>query len=334
MPHPTLFTSNRSLLHQQRALNAAPPELSVTLLSHATYADLLPHLAQAKYLISERVGVIDAKLVQAAPHLKLIVRLGSMTHDIDIQAAQAAGIIVCTWPDAGAVAVAEHTLMQLLALTKKLREAQAVALEASPQWGASRRTDENTFRYNWSGRQHINSLHGQTIGILGFGEIGSELARRLHGWGCTLLYNKRNCLPAHVEIALGLIYADSAALASHSDMLVNLLPYSAETANIINTEWLARMKPGAMVVSCGSGGTIDEQALADSIRSGHIGGAALDSYSSEPLQADNPLVALAQDGANILLTPHTAAGNTHPRTEDYTNILRHLHGEPILYRVV
>ncbi|MBA3874449.1 MAG: hypothetical protein H0X30_35415 [Anaerolineae bacterium] len=334
MPHPTLFTTDRSPFHQKRALDAAPPELTVTMLAHPTEADLLPHLAHTEYWISERVGLIDAKHLQAAPNLKLILRLGSMHYDIDLVAAKAAGVIVCKWPDAGAVAVAEHSVMQMLALIKKLREVQAVALEASTQWGTSRRTDENTFSYNWSRRQHINTLHGQTVGILGFGEIGSELARRLRNWGCTLLYTKRNRLPDRAESYLGLTYVDHVTLRAESDILVNLLPYSSETINLINADWLAAMKSGAMLVSCGSGGTIDEPALAESIRSRHIAGAAMDSYAIEPLQTDNPLVTLAREGANILLTPHTAAGNGWSRTVEYTNILHHLHGESILYRVI
>ena len=334
MLHPTIFTTNRSPFHQQRALAAAPPELSVTMLHHPTYEDLLPHLAQAEYFISEREGMIDAKTIQAAPKLKLILRLGSMTYDIDVEAAKAAGVIICTWPDAGAVGVAEHTVMQLLALTKKLNEVQAITREASPQWGTGRPTDENTFSYNWSGRQQINRLWGQTVGILGFGEIGSELVRRLKGWGCTLLYSKRSRLPEEVETGLGLTYADNDRLRKESDAIVNLLPYTSETVNLINAPWLAEVKVGAVIVSCGSGGTIDEQALADALRRGHIAGAALDSFSVEPLQADNPLVILAREGANILLTPHTAAGNAWSRTTEYTNILRHLRGESILNRLV
>ncbi len=334
MSHPTIFTTNRSPHHQQRALDAAPPELDITMLSNPSDDDLLPHLGKAEYFISERVGVIDAKTVQAAPKLKLILRLGSMTYDIDLDAAKAAGVIVCTWSDVGAVAVAEHTVVQILALNKKLLEVQSVALEASSRWRESRHTDENTFAYNWSGRKQIRTLHGQIVGILGFGEIGSELARRLKGWGCTLLYNKRSRLPKLVEAELGLTYADNDTLRAQSDVVVNLLPYSDETFKLIDAAWLASTKPGAMIVSCGSGGTIDEEALADAIRSGHIAGAALDSYAYEPLKADNPLVILAREGANILLTPHTAAGNAWSRTSEYTNILRHLRGEPILNRVV
>jgi len=295
---------------------------------------LLPHLANVEYLISERAGVIDEKIIKAAPNLKLILRLGSMTYDIDGWAAREKGVIVCTWPDAGAIAVAEHTIMQILALIKRLREVESVALEASPQWGESRHTDENTFSFNWSKRQQIGTLHGQTVGILGFGEIGSELARRLQwGWGCTLLYNKRTRFSEWAESDLGVTYADTATLRNRSDVLVNLLPYTLETVNMIDTAWLASMKEGAIIVSGGSGGTIDEQALADAVQSGHIAGAAMDSFSEEPLKADNALVQLAREGANILLTPHTA-GKGRPRSEDYTNILRHIRGEWILNRAV
>lgn len=334
MPHPTLYTTDRSPFHQGRALAAAPSELAITMLQHPDREELLLHLAMVEYWVSERVGEIDAELLKSAPNLKLILRLGSMTYDIDLEAARAAGVIVCTWPDAGANAVAEHIVLQMLALIKKLREVEAIAREASPQWGTSRRTDENTFAYNWSGRQHIGTLRGRTVGILGFGEIGSELARRLQGWGCTLLYHKRSRLPESLEAELKLTYADEAALRSQSDVVVNLLPYAADTINRIDAAWLAAMKQGSMLVSCGSGGTIDEFALAAAVEHGHLAGAAVDSYTEEPLPTHNPLVTLARQGANILLTPHTAAGNGRPRSEEYTDILRHLRGEPLLNRLI
>jgi phosphoglycerate dehydrogenase-like enzyme len=334
----TLFTTERSSFHQQRALAAAPSELDITVLHRPTRETLVSLLADVEYFISERVGVIDAQMIAAAPRLKLILRLGSLTHDIDLAAARAARVIVCTWPDAGAMYVAEHLMLQMLALAKKLRETEPVALEASPDWRESQRTDENTFAYNWSNRQGIGTLWQKTAGILGFGEIGAELTRRLTGWGCTVLYNKRNRLPETLEVEMGLIYANMDALFSQSDYLVNLLPYSPETAAFINSGRLALMERGSFVVSCGSGGTVDETALAAAIQAGHLGGAALDTYEWEPLQADNVLVALARAGYNVLLTPHIAAGS--PRTDDqrrageYTNIVNHINGLPVLNRVV
>jgi phosphoglycerate dehydrogenase-like enzyme len=301
-------------------------------------ATLLAHLPEADYFISERTGLIEAEMIRAAPRLKLIQRLGSLTYDIDTAAAQAAGVAVCYWPVGSVIRVAEHLIMQMLVLGKRLREAEAIALAASTEWGPSRRSDEDTFAYNWSGRQGVGGLWQKTIGIMGFGEIGAELARRLKGWDCTVLYNKRRRLPTEVELELGLTYVDSDTLFSQSDYIANLLPYFKNTDLMINADFLAKMKTGAVLVSCGSGSVIDEAALAAAIQAGKLSGAALDTYEWEPIKADNPLIALAKQGYNVLLTPHTAAGDTaaaaQERFGDYTNLVNHINGRPLKYRVV
>ncbi|MCA9910017.1 MAG: hypothetical protein KC519_15270, partial [Anaerolineae bacterium] len=246
---------------------------------------------------------------------------------------------VCRWPDVGVIRVAEHVVMLMLALAKRLDDAQAVALSADPSWRESRRTDENTFAYNWSVRQGIMQLYERTVGILGFGEIGAELARRLAGWGVTLLYHKRRRLPLTAEIDLGLSYAERDDLLTQSDYLVNLLPYSPDTHMSLDARTFACMKPGAMLVSCGSGGVVDEAALADALRAGYLAGAALDTFEWEPLRSDNALIALAQSNSNVILTPHVAAGTPNldsgleERRAVYTNIMRHLRGQPVLNRL-
>lgn len=336
--HKVVFTTERGLRHQQAALAAAPDYLDITMLRQPDRETLLVHLAEAEYFISERAGVIDAGLIQAAPRLKLILRLGSLTYDIDTGAAQAAGVKVCYWPVGSVIRVAEHLVLQILALSKKLRQTEAIALAASPEWGPGRRTDEDTFAYNWSNRQNVEGIWQKTIGIMGFGEIGAELTRRLQGWGCTVTYHKRRRLPQSVETELGLGYVDVGTLFSQSDYVANLLPYFPTTDLMIDAGYLAQMKEGACLVSCGSGSVIDENALAEAVKSGRLGGAALDTFEWEPIRADNPLLALARSGYNVLLTPHIAAGASaaavNERAEDYTNIIRHLNGEPILNQVV
>lgn len=335
-----VFTTERGQRHQQDALAAAPENLKVAMLRQPDRATLKAALADADYLISERTGAIDAGLIQAAPQLKLIQRLGSLTYDIDLAVAKIVGVAVCYWPVDSVIRVAEHTVMQLLAVGKKLREVEAVALAASPEWGESKRTNEDTFAYNWSGRQSVDQLWQKRVGIIGFGEIGVEVARRLAGWGCTIYYNKRRRLPATAEAELGLTYADTGTLYAQSDYLVNLLPYFASTDLLLDAAVFAQMKAGAFLVSCGSGSVIDEAALAEAIQSGKIGGAALDTFEWEPIRADNPLLALAKAGANVLLTPHTAAGTEDGRDvkelrgQDYANVMNHLAGRPLLYRVV
>jgi len=335
----TLFLTERGLRHQRDALAAAPPELDIVMLRQPDAATLRPHLADAVFLISERSGVIDRALIAAAPRLKMILRLGSLAHDIDLDAARAAGIVVATWPQRGVILVAEHLVMQMLALAKRLREVEAIARYAG-DWGASRRTDEDTFAYNWSGRQGLGGLWQQTIGILGFGEIGAELARRLSGWGCRVLYQRRRRLPAWQEQKLGIVYATSDELLAESDFLVNLLPYFPTTDLALRGEHFAAMKPGAFLVSCGSGSVLDEAALAQAVRSGHLAGVALDTFEWEPLRPDNPLRRLAAESPawNVLMTPHTAAGApaagvVPTRSDDYTPILRFLAGESVANRL-
>lgn len=339
--HPVLFLTDRGQRHQQAALEAAPPELAVTMMRRPPKEEVLRVLPEFEFLISERAGVIDADMVAAGRRLRLIQRLGSLTYDIDLEAARAAGVPVAAWPVLVAIMVAEHMIMQMLALAKREGEVATIACDAG-DWGQpSRRTDEDTFAYDWSGRSGIRSLYGQTVGILGFGEIGAELARRLRGFcPSDILYHKRTCLPEHVEQELGITPAPIEQLIAESDYLCMLLPYCPETDMLLDTDLLSTMKRGAFVVSCGSGSVIDEPALAGALREGHLAGAALDTFEWEPIRPDNPLLPLARDPAmDVLLTPHTAAGSSRDadsgqtRRDDYANLMRVLRGEPALHRV-
>jgi lactate dehydrogenase-like 2-hydroxyacid dehydrogenase len=340
--HSVLFTTDRGERHQQAALAAAPPELEITMLRRPARAEMLALMPAAEFLISERAGMVDAGMIAVAKRLRLIQRLGSLAHDIDLSAAEAAGITVSAWPVRNCVMVAEHMVMQALTLIKRAQASAAVARTAG-DWGIpSRRTDEDTFAYDWSGRAGIDALYEKTVGILGFGEIGAELARRLHCFGPgRILYHKRNRLPRGAEAELQVAFATLDELAVDSEVLCNLLPYARETDRLVDAGFLARLRPGAYLISCGSGSVIDESALAEALRAGRLAGAALDTFEWEPIRADNPLLPLARDPeANVLLTPHVAAGSGRlppdfqPRREDYANVLRALHGEPILYRIV
>ncbi|MCE7983058.1 MAG: hypothetical protein DYG89_17885 [Caldilinea sp. CFX5] len=335
-----LFLTERSPHHQQAALEAAPAAVAVTMLRTPDRATILARLPQMDFLISERAGAIDAEMIAAGHRLQLIQRLGSLTYDIDVAAARARGIPVCTWPIEGCILVAEHLVMQMLALVKRLVEAQAMTT-AAIDWGRpAHRTDENTFAYNWTNRSNIDGLYQKTVGILGFGEIGAELARCLRGFRpAQVLYHKRRRLPVTVEAELGITYGTEETLFAQSDFLCNLLPYSAETELHLNRAVFQQMRRGAFLVSCGSGGTVHEADLVAALQAGHLGGAALDTYEWEPLPANHPLVQLARENrANLLLTPHIAFGVRSKdqvawRSDDYTNILRWLAKEPLLHEV-
>ena len=338
-----LFLTNRSERHQQAAREAAPPEIErIHFLRAPAKAEILAAIPNADFLISERAGVIDGEIIQAGKRLRLIQRLGSLTYDIDLDAAKAAGVPVCDLPLPGAVNVAEHLIWQILALLRRAHDGEAAILSPSPGTGEgtglgvpSQRTDENVFATDWSRRAGIRSLHGLTVGILGFGEIGVETARRLRAFDCRMLYQKRVRLPEWVEKQLGIAYCAGDALYAQSDILCNLLPYSQTTDRLIDGAVFARMQPGSYLVNCGSGSVIDETALAAALTAGHLAGAALDTFEWEPLRPDNPLLALARNpNANVVLTPHTAfLGGAGDRREEYDNIRRLLAGEALRNQV-
>jgi phosphoglycerate dehydrogenase-like enzyme len=303
-----VFTTERSARHQNNALRVAPDEVDVTMLRSPDGGQLKAALATARYLVSERTGVIDAETMAGAPDLQLILRLGALSCDIDLEAARARGIVVCRRRQEGAMRAAEHVILQMLTLVWRLDETRAIAREAGDDWAARQRTDEDHFAFNWSKRQNLPGLAGKTVGVLGFGEIGVELAHRLAGWNCRLIYARRRRLPEAVERDLALTHVGNDSLIAGSDVLVNLLPYTPDTVGYLDRKRLSSIRPGAVLVSAGSGGVIDEAALADRLRGGHLAGAALDTFDVEPIEADNPLVALAREGANLVLTPHVAGG--------------------------
>jgi phosphoglycerate dehydrogenase-like enzyme len=334
--HPTLFLTHRAPVHQQKALEAAPSELDVSIHRDLSKTEIIRLLPGVEFLISEREDLIDAEILAAGQNLRLIQRLGSQTWDIDLEAARKANIAVCRWPVRSCIAVAEHVMMQILSVTRHTRKLMQLMNKAIWQM-APTRCDEDTFAYNWTGQEQIFNLWQKKVGILGLGEIGAELASRLKGFDCRVLYNKRRPLPVQAEQNLQITYATQTELVCESDVLCSLLPFSKGTEQTLNSAYFAQMKPGAYFVHSGGSAVVDEQALIEVLRSGHLAGAALDTFTWEPIPHDHPLLELARDPHyNLILTPHIAAGTFEKgwRKEDYTNLLNILNGKPLLYRVV
>ncbi|MCX7938142.1 MAG: NAD(P)-dependent oxidoreductase [Anaerolineae bacterium] len=328
--------------HQMWRLQAAPPDVHVVILrpQETPHEVVRAHLRNVDVLITERSALVDRALIEASPQLKLIQRIGAFHHDIDLEAARERGIAVCVRPIYGAIAVAEHVILQILALLRRAMPLQAV-LRVPPETflpGGPRRTDEDVFAFNWSKQTHIALLYNKTVGILGFGEIGAELAKRLQPWQCRVLYHKRHPLPTHLEAELGVEFRDAEALLRESDIVVCLLPYSAETDLWLNAERLALMKRGAWLVEAGSGSVVDERAVADAVRNGHLAGASFDTYEWEPISSDNPLLRLVEQepSANVFLLPHVGSCNDIAENEFaafYENVVRLIRGEPLVGRV-
>ncbi len=342
--------------HRDWRLAAAPPDVNVIVrrATEVSHDELLSLISQADALMTERTGSIDRSVIEAGSKLKIIQRLGSLYHDIDVEAARERDIPVCYRPIYGTIAVAENMMLQILAVLRRAMPLQKVVrteptefkltLPLDPNHEAKtvpfepRRTSEDIFAFNWSGQTQVRLLFNKTVGILGFGEIGAELSRRLQPLGCRVRYAKRNRFPEFIERDLHIEYRSQEDLLRECDIVVSLMPYSKEMDLWLNAERMAMMKPGAYLCHAGSGSVIDEQAVADALRSGHLAGASFDTYEWEPIQQDEPLLALANADptANVFLLPHIGSCGDAGRNEFaefYDNVLNALNDRPLVNQI-
>ncbi|MER1966897.1 NAD(P)-dependent oxidoreductase [Castellaniella sp. GW247-6E4] len=340
-PLKVLFTTAREARHQKTALDTAPAGAHVEICVRPTPGELARRLPDIDVLVTERLGAVHADAINGAKRLKLIQRLGRMTQDIDLPAARAAGIPVCNWPLRNCAMVAEHMMMQILALAKRFRDCESTLLHPGEYDLPPRRCDANYFAINWTGRRDIKRLADCTVGIMGFGEVGCELAVRLKPFGCKVLYHKRKPLPPEAEELYGVDYADHARIRADSDFLCLLLPHMADNGPPVGHDFLAGMKPGACLISAGASSTLDELAVAEAYRAGRLSGVATDGWSWEPTLPDNLLLRLAAGDAtaNLALSPHTAGGSltdddilTNRRLE-WSNVRNLMSGERLLNRI-
>ena len=238
-------------------------------------------------------------------------------------------------PQRGCIAVAEQTLLLMLGLSKKVVRAHAAtASGAYRELGVEPiRTEERLHRFQWMQLPGIFELHGRTLGLVGFGEIATEVARRARAFGMEVLYFRRRRLPAEVEAEEGAIYRELPALLAESDFVSLHVPLSKETERLIDAAALARMKPGAFLVNTCRGGVVDEDALVEALASGRIAGAGLDVFLHEPVPHDHPLLRLD----NVLLAPHLGGGSGGARAKHAKDLMANLaalrEGRPVRHRL-
>ncbi|WP_313739820.1 2-hydroxyacid dehydrogenase [Pseudomonas sp.] len=256
--------------------------------------DVAQRLQGAKVVITNKV-VIDADVLAANPQVQLILVAATGTNNVDLKAARAQGVTVCNCQGYGTPSVAQHTLALLLALATRLCDYQRAV--ADGRWAAARQFCLLDFP--------IVELEGKTLGLLGHGELGSAVARLAEAFGMRVLSGQVPGRPARDD------RLPLAELLPQVDALTLHCPLTEQTRNMLGAAELALLKPGALVVNTARGGLIDEQALADALRSGHLGGAATDVLSVEPPVNGNPL--LAGDIPRLIVTPHSAWGAVEAR---------------------
>ena len=241
--------------------------------------------------------------------LKVVSRIGVGYDNVDVDAAGAAGIVVCNTPLAPTVSTAEHTIMLMLAAAKQLPELQSRARAGQPGSAVGTALE----------------LDGCTLGLIGMGRIAGRVAVAAQGLGMTVVAHDPYVATAPIP---GVQMVAMAELLAMSDVVSLHAPAMAATRHMINADLLAAMKPGARLVNCARGGLVDQSALLAALESGHLAGAGLDVTEPEPLPVGHPLL----EHPNVIVTPHVASATVAGRERLYSqaidNALAVLAGEP------
>lgn len=250
----------------------------------------------AEALFVTPVTWVRESLIARMPRLKMIHSEGVGFDRIDVEAAGKRGIYVCNNAGCNAGPVAEQAVMLMSMLLHRTLWGHRMVLEGR-QGEAVRITEADVPR----------DLSDVRVGLIGFGAIGRATAERLRANGSEVCYHTRHRLDPETEARYGVTYLPLEELAETSDIVSLHLPATAESTHLINRDFLARMKPGSYLVNTARGAIIDDEALCEAIRSGHLAGAGLDAYAPEPVPADHPLVRLARECPDrLVLCPHQA----------------------------
>jgi D-3-phosphoglycerate dehydrogenase / 2-oxoglutarate reductase len=265
--------------------------------------ELIASLAEADALIVRSATQVTAQILEAAPNLRVIGRAGVGVDNVDLDAATRRGVLVMNTPGGNAVSVAEHTLALLMSVARRIPQHSA-AIHAG--------------RWEKSGSQGVE-LRGKTLGLVGLGRVGNEVARRARAMEMLVLaYDPY--VSESVARDAGVELSGLNELLERSDFVSLHAALSPATEKLINAEKLAHFKQGAVLVNAARGELIDESALADALRSGKLSGAGLDVFAVEPPK-DSPLIGLS----NAIFTPHIAGSTREAQEEVGTLIAQQVH---------
>ncbi len=265
-------------------------------------------------LLTDRVD--DELLDAAGPQLRVVSNFAVGYDNIDVPACARRGVAVGNTPGVLTETTADLAFALLMAVARRLPEARDYVREDRWQtWGPLLLLGKD--------------VHGATLGLVGFGRIGREMARRATGFGMRVLYHDVVRAEPEVEAALNATAVPLEELLAKADFVSLHTALNAETRHLIDAAALARMKPGSILINTSRGPVVDQEALAEALRSGHLFGAGLDVTDPEPLRADHPLVQLP----NCLVVPHIASASERTRDrmaeKAARNLVAGLRGEPL-----
>lgn len=288
-------------------------------------------VAGARVLLSKRCQVTQDLMAAAGDGLGLIQLWSNRRDRVDLEAARRRGTTVALMPQVGCIAVAELAMLLMLGVSKKIAAGHnATVTGAYRDIGVEPfRTSERKHNFQWMKLPDLFELNGRALGLVGFGEIATEVARRARAFGMTVHYHKRGRLDPAIEAEEGVGYLDLPELLETSDLVSIHVPLTAETEGLIDRAALARMKPTAYLINTCRGGVINEPDLVQALETGQIAGAGLDVFDYEPIPHDHPLLRLD----NVLLTPHIGGGSGGARVKHarniMTNIVKFSEGRPV-----
>lgn len=237
-------------------------------------------------IVVRSASTISAEIMAAAPRLKVVGRAGVGVDNVDVEAATQRGVVVMNTPDGNTIATAELSFTHLLCTARPI--AQANASMKAGQW------DKKSF----TGTELMN----KTLGVLGLGRIGSEVAKRAKAFGMRVLAFDPYVTRERAQ-ALEVDPVDIDTLLREADFITIHMPRTEATANLLNAAAFAKMKRGVRLVNCARGGLVNEEDLVEALRRGQVAAVGLDVFSAEPLPADSPL----RQFPNVVLTPHLGA---------------------------
>ncbi len=246
-------------------------------------------------LVTLLTDPIDSVVLQSLPNLKVIAQYAVGFDNIDVEFATSRGIVVTNTPGVLTETTADLTWALIMAAARGI-----------PQ--ADRYVKEGKWKVGWGPMMLLgNDVYGATLGVIGMGRIGSAVARRAKGFSMKILYADvfENETTRNVEREFGASRTDLETLLRKADIVTIHVPLNPDTREMIGEKELNMMKPGAVLVNTSRGAVVNEAALADALRSGHLRGAGLDVFNEEPLQEDSPLLKLR----NVILTPHIASAS-------------------------
>jgi D-3-phosphoglycerate dehydrogenase len=290
-----------------------PDDVTVAAVTSFDEAEFRDAAADATIFIDARRPIGAAELAMA-PGLRFVQMIGVGTDPLDQAALAEAGVVAAYNPGVNSTGAAEHTIMLMLALIKRLPLSE-------------RLTRAQRFAPGEIIAAGIDDLADATVGIVGMGHIGQAVAKRLSAFGSRIIYHARHGVP-DVEASFGAVRLPLPELLGHSNIVTLHIPLSPMTYHLIGEAEMAAMPDGSWLVNAGRGGLIDEKALRDAIASGHLAGAALDVLEHET-DGTNPFA----DVPEVIVTPHLGGGsrNSMDATVERctANIKRFLAGEPI-----